>query len=144
MMEIRKTSKYDLRKISEIFAKGFYEYPYNEKWTKKNAMRKVTFYFKNGKSFVALDNGIIVGFIFFSVLTWDTHNVMFIDEFVVDSKYRGRGIGTSLLEKVEKIAEKKGVNHLQLISNTKSKAFNLYLNKGYRKSDLVVMNKVIK
>ncbi len=67
----------------------------------------------NKFSFVAKDDdklvGFITGFSYYSEVT--------INNLVVRKEYRGKGIGTKLIRKVEKHFENKGFNNINLVTN---------------------------
>lgn len=143
-MKIRKASNKELNEISKMFQKGFSEKPYNEKWTDKNAQKKIKNYYKDGTILVSIKDNKIIGFIIFSELLWDNHIKLMIDEMVVDESHRGKGIGTLLLQEAEKSANKKGINNIELVSNINSEAFKLYKKLNYKETGLVVMEKILK
>ncbi len=67
----------------------------------------------NKFSFVAIDGnelvGFITGFSYYSEIT--------INNVVVKKGYRGKGIGTKLIRKVEEYFEDKGFNNINLVTN---------------------------
>ena len=67
----------------------------------------------NKFSFVAKDDdkliGFITGFSYYSEVT--------INNLVVQREYRGKGIGTKLIRKVEEYFEGKGFNNINLVTN---------------------------
>ena len=54
-----------------------------------------------------------------------------IEGFVLKSNYRGQGIGTKALQKIESFAKKNGCHKMWLITNPKLKAVRLYKRMGW-------------
>ena len=141
MMKIRKARKSDIKQIVNLFVDGFSEKPYNECWTEKNALNKIKDYYNSGEILVIIESRTVIGFVIYHQMLWDNHNKLYIDEMVVDKAYRRKGIGTKLLNEVEKKAKEDGISNLELVSNTDSVAFKLYKDKGYEENGLVIMEK---
>lgn len=72
----------------------------------------------NQRYFVAVDNGLIVGFVSLSFRNslWQEGLLANIDELVVDDSARGQGIGKSLVEYVTDQARKIGCTRIELDS----------------------------
>jgi len=69
----------------------------------------------------------------------------FVDGFIVNSAYRGKGIGTQLLLEAEKRASKRGITQLDLGAKPFAKsAIHLYKKLGYKKLNKVYFLKVLK
>jgi ribosomal protein S18 acetylase RimI-like enzyme len=59
-----------------------------------------------------------------------------IEDVVVDSAFRGRGIGKALMEEAIRIAEMKGVKAVSLTSRPSRVAANqLYINMGFKRHE---------
>jgi len=139
--KIRKATPKDLKKVSEIFRVEYAKKPYYERWNEKTALRRIKTYYKELKIHVAEVEKEIVGLIIFSEYLWDNGMRGFVEEFVVDSKFQGKGIGKALLKSVEKIYKKKGYKSIALIASTKAKAYNIYRKKGYKQEKQFVYMK---
>jgi ribosomal protein S18 acetylase RimI-like enzyme len=61
---------------------------------------------------------VIIGFCSLSMRSslWQQGSIAHIDEIIVDQEYRGRGIGTQLMTKAMKIADKIGCARIELES----------------------------
>lgn len=140
-MNIRKVAKNELKKVANVFKESFAEHPFNEKWTNENAIKKIRKYNKDGEIIVAIENKKVLGFIIYRYLIWDKSPRFFIDELGVKREYRGRGIATYLIKKVEENAKKKRVNVIELVANKRSNAFQLYKRISYQGTDAVLMEK---
>ncbi len=86
----------------------------------------------NQRYFVAVDNGLIVGFVSLSFKNslWQEGLLANIDEMVVDDEARGQGIGKALVEYAIDLARKSGCTRIELDSafyRTESHAFYEHL-----------------
>ncbi len=82
------------------------------------------------------ENKKIVGMISLIILRTAFAKKAFIEDVVVDSKYRGKGIGTKLISFAIDAARKKGVTYIDLTSNPKRTVANkLYEHLGFEKRD---------
>ncbi len=129
---VRHAKKPDIKKIAELFRKESSRKPYSEKWTEKTAVKKIRLYFKENAIFVALNKNEIVGFIVGHIfLFWDGRNG-FVDEIFVAREHQNKGIGSSLLQRLEAYFKKKRVAVISLGANEKSKAYDFYKKRGYK------------
>lgn len=75
----------------------------------------------------AVDEGKIVGMIHYILKA----GVLEIATLIVSHKYRNRGIGRSLIEKVENIGKKKGIHKLFLLTGKGWKEVDFYKKMGF-------------
>lgn len=144
-MTIRKAQKKDLKKIYKIFKLEYSKKPYNEKWPKVILEAKLKEYFKHGFMFILEIEKRIIGFIIGHITLWNRGKVGYIDEVVVLEKFQGRGHGKKLMVHLNNHFRKKGVKNLDLITNPKAKAYQIYKKMGFRKQkDFVYMTKKLK
>lgn len=142
-MKIRKTKKSDLGGMAKLFVEEYSKPPYNDKWTKKEAINSTKLDIINGESYVAEEGGKIIGFI---TVTKETAEkiYLFIEDLVVKSDYQGKGIGKKLIEKLEEKYKRKNVV-ISLSVNKQSLAYKLYKKLGYRENKInVIMSKKLK
>ena len=140
-MGIRKVTINDLKRIVEIFREGYSKPPYNEKWTKKIATKRINNYFKDHKIFVLEINNKIQGFIIITFYIWHTGLRGYLHELVVAKEFQRRGYGRKLMEFAEKYFKKKGANEASLMTSPKSKAFKIYKKLNYKEEGFVSMYK---
>ncbi|MBS3082164.1 GNAT family N-acetyltransferase [Candidatus Pacearchaeota archaeon] len=134
MLTIRKIEEKDYDRIAILIIQEFSKSPYNDKWTKKEALGSIKSDLKKGQGFVALENNQVVGFILFTKEKIDK-TYIFIENLVVDEKYQKKGIGRKLVQEVEnKIKE--GI--LTLSVNKKSKAYNFYKKMRFKENKINV------
>ncbi len=142
--KIRKAKKEDLEEVAEIYKQEYRKEPYNENWSNKNALKMVKGQFENSAILIALTDEKIAGFITFSKYPWEQSFRGDIKDFAVDSEFQGKGIGSKLLEKAEKESREGGAESIALSSHAKSKAFEFYKKKGYKRNEMVGMEKELK
>lgn len=99
---------------------------------------------------VAKDAERIVGFILAKEQQTPPYNcfiqrrLVYIYDIIVDSSYRGKGIGKLLLNEVEKWTTDKGIEYVELsVLNENIRATELYEELGYSKT-ILTMGKVLK
>lgn len=144
-MIIRKATKKDLKACAEIFRTETAKPPYNKKRTPKGALARIKDYFKRQDIYVAITNNKIIGFIN-SDIDPDTKNQAWINELWILKEYQRQGIGKKIMDEVEKIYRKKGVNIFQLVAHTgKGGAREFYKKINYKiDNSMVFMKKRVK
>lgn len=107
----------------------------------------------DGVVYVAEQSGGVVGFIQGVIIKHDK-NVMhnfthyqgaqgWIGLFFIDPKFRGRGIGKALLDKIKDYFESKGCQSLRLkVMHSNEQALNLYENYGFTPRDIEMAMKI--
>lgn len=102
---------------------------------------------KHGKVFVADVGGLAIGFVCFwiepdaEIFATTLKNYAYISDLVVLPEYRGKGLGTSLLEKVKKDVADKGIKIIKVeaLANNKH-ALNIYRKVGFQDYEVVMLN----
>jgi len=145
MVKIRKAKREDLKEISELVRIEYAKPPYNEKWSKKTATKKVNGYFKDCEIFVIPLNNKIIGFIIGRVYLSEDGKKGYINELIVSSRFQGDGYGRLLLDFYGEYLKRKNVKDMELMANLKSKAFKVYKKIGFKElNDFIYMTKKIK
>ncbi len=126
-MEIKKIKTKDYPIMADLIVNEFLKYPYNDKWTKKEALNSIKTDLEKGEGFVAVENRKIVGFI---ILTKEKigRNYIFIENLVVDANSQKKGIGRKLVRRVE---DKYKDSVISLSVNKKSGAYKFYKRLGF-------------
>ncbi len=129
----------EINKVIELFVRVFSEPPYDEIWTKQLAFKRLSEIFERGKGFCLYveENKKVLGLIFCQTQTWQDGVHIIIEDTVVDSSQRNKGIGNLLAKKLEEIAKEKKITSIDLLSNTKSKAINFWKKQGYETNGYV-------
>lgn len=89
---------------------------------------------------VARAAGKVVGFGCMTIKNdlWVAGNLAYVDELVVDEAFRGRGIGTRLMEEMVLIADEHGCKKIELDSAFhRVRAHEFYRNLGFEKRSFV-------
>lgn len=121
----------DFKEIHTLSSQLGYDYPSN---LLKNKLKKILTYKDHKIIVVEDDNNKVVGYVhgqIYELLYFDRMiNILGI---VVDKKYRGKGYGKRLMEKIEEWAKENKCNGIRLTSNANRKEAHLfYENMGYK------------
>ena len=142
-MEIRVANKKDFNQIAKILVQESSKKPFNEKYNIKTAIKQIN-ELSNGEIYLAENNKEVMGFIA-SEITKDNKSKAYIKKLWIKKIYQSKGVGTNLVDFIEKRYKKKGVKIIRLVSKKSSKAFNFYKKLKYKEyKDLVFMEKKIK
>jgi len=131
-IQLKKAKKKDFSKIAQIYSDSFREYPYNEPWTQKKAVKKLKIFSKYCDIWKILYKKELAGFAIINSNAYCPGEVVFIEEIAIKKDSRGKGIGKEAIQKIMQKYKKKGYKYFQLVSSKNSKAYNLYLNLGFK------------
>lgn len=89
------------------------------------------FYINDDKViFVAEDNGKIIGFI--SVNIYKDLGYIYLDDYSVSESYRGKGIGSKLMNMAFDFAKEKGINQVDThVESANKESIEFYKNRGF-------------
>lgn len=68
---------------------------------------------------MALDDGVLVGMVFVSVVMLSLSRNVYMEDLVVDAQCRGKGVGGKLLDAVEDWGRAKGCRRLEFTSSSR-------------------------
>ena len=103
---------------------------------------------KNEEIYIAKVDKEIVGYIIFNIKEKENPSMRYrkqlnIDAICVDEKYRGKGIGTKILESIKEIAKTKGCTDLYLTVNQENEnAIKVYEKFGFKVKNIAYMMKI--
>ena len=103
---------------------------------------------KNEEIYIAKVDKEIVGYIIFNIKEKENPSMRYrkqlnIDAICVDEKYRGKGIGTKILESIKEIAKTKGCTDLYLTVNQENEnAIRVYEKFGFKVKNIAYMMKL--
>ena len=142
---IRRAKKSDIPAIAELFRGAFESPPYNEKWGKKGALKRIRMHLRKYDALTARSGrgaaGELLGFIIFYADFWFGKNIVFINDLVVARKHRKSGIGKALLGKAESRHRKNGARESYLLAMRGSDAFRFYRHRKYLPTNWVLMRR---
>lgn len=96
------------------------------------------------KLFVAEEDGVIVGTSMLAIYQAPTGSKAWIEDVVVDSSMRGRGVAVSLIEHILSYAKQEGLDKVDLTSSQQRKAAHaLYERLGFAPRDSQLFRKVL-
>lgn len=103
---------------------------------------------KNEEIYIAKVDKEIVGYIIFNIKEKENPSMRYrkqlnIDAICVDERYRGKGIGTKILESIKEIAKTKGCTDLYLTVNQENEnAIKVYEKFGFKVKNIAYMMKL--
>jgi len=137
-MKIRRATGKDVKRVVELYGAEYRDKPYNEKWSLKDANKKVGWLFNTFFVFVLEIDGEVEGVIAGRDYLSDKGRNGFIQEVIVSSKYQGKGFGKALFDRIGAEFKKRKVKNLELMSNNKSKAYKIYKKIGFKEEKTFV------
>ena len=102
----------------------------------------------NEEIYIAKVDKEIVGYIIFNIKEKENPSMRYrkqlnIDAICVDERYRGKGIGTKILENIKEIAKTKGCTDLYLTVNQENEnAIKVYEKFGFKVKNIAYMMKL--
>ena len=129
-MKITKATQKDLDECAKM--SHIREFSFTYKASDSRVKKYLNDFLKKGILLVAKENDNLIGFL---AAEFTLGKFIWVDFLVVDKKYRRKGFGKILFNKMEQIAKKKGFNNIFLIVpkfNKNSIKFykSLYMKKG--------------
>ena len=103
---------------------------------------------KNEEIYIAKVDKEIVGYIIFNIKEKENPSMGYrkqlnIDAICVDERYRGKGIGTKILESIKEMAKTKGCTDLYLTVNQENEnAIRVYEKFGFKVKNIAYMMKL--
>ena len=148
-MTIRKATQEDIEDITKLLYHLFnqeVEFNFNKKLHKK-ALRKIINNKNIGEIFVIVKKGKIIGCvnILYTISTALGGKVAFLEDMIISPKYRGKSLGTKLLQYTINYLTKKGVQRITLLTDKDNyKAHKFYENLSFKFSDMIVYRQILK
>lgn len=140
-------TKNHLEEIVEIYIKAFNAPPWNDKWTKETATKRLSQILSHEGSYglIAYKEEKAVAMI----LGWEEQfydKVMFeIKEFCTDPAVSGSGIGTKLLKEFEFHLKEKGIDQIILLTCKSEVTQGYYTKRQYKDcEEMILMEKELR
>jgi len=152
MLIIRQIEDRDYKAFEGLFDEAYDEYleflkhespeqylrELEERMLKKVTRQRFDFYFKAGSSFVAEEDGEVVGYVASQTINFmhGVDKVLWIEYIVVQKRFRKKGIGLVLLQKLIDHAKAIGINRIRTTINPDNEAsIGLHLKAGFNVRD---------
>jgi GNAT superfamily N-acetyltransferase len=102
---------------------------------------------RRGKIFTVRHGGTVIGMLtlLFTVSTAEGGPAAWLEDFILDPAWRGKGIGTKLIEHAIAYARQKGIKRITLLTDrTNVRASRLYRRWGFQGSGMVPLRLSLK
>lgn len=138
--QIRQLCQDDVPAIARLYIEAYSDSIWQEKWHYEDAYQRINELRSSpvNVGLICHINGIIVGCIISEILSWHTGKQLEIKEVFVSPKYRNRGIGRSLVMKMEEIGKERNVREFFLWTNNGRQLTHFYKRIGYNTSNNVI------
>ena len=144
MMEFRKIDNTDYDSCAIALIAAFNHEPWNENWTYEQAFTRIDEMMSGrvSRGYIALDREVVVGMLIGRIMTYLGWKEVFIDEFSVHPAYRGKKIGSDLLDFAQKQLVQEGITAFVLNTESDKPAVQFYEKNDFKiKENLVFMAK---
>ena len=143
MMEYKKLTEEDIDEVVQKYVDYYNNYD-NGCWTYEKAYKRIhqVMTIEDSECFVQYDDGEMCGFVMGYYKEFDDLKAYFLEEIVIFAEYQNKGYGATLMEELEAIVIRNGVEHLELISVNDEHHMHFYKKLGfYAARNLVMMGK---
>lgn len=134
ILNIKRFTLEDMDKCAELFKKVFRADPWYDEWVSFDQARDYLGELVENpvfEGFVASIGSDVVAVCFGHKRSWWMGKEFFVDEFFVENKRQGNGIGTRLLDYVTDSLDEEGYTRLTLLTNKEIPAEDFYLKNGF-------------
>ena len=134
-MELRVLTMADQARVTALFYDVFTNEPWNDDWSDVAQLdayitdligqhNSLALGFFDGDRMVGVSMGIIKH--------WYTGTEYCIDEFCIDRRMQGQGIGTIFMQEIEQYLVKREIRRIFLQTERTAPAYGFYLNRGFQ------------
>ncbi len=143
-MKIEKADKRKIKEIAKLMLEEFKKPPFNEKVSLNAVLKSLTFYFKIGNIYVALEKDKTIGVLVFKIEQYWEGAVLIIEDLAVKEEFKRKGVGKMLMNYVEVYAKRNRLKRIIFKTNKKAPAIKFYEKIGYKaRKDIVDFEKKI-
>lgn len=143
-MKIEDMNQCDLQDYIKVFVSVFNNEPWNDSWTEETASNRLKG-IMNTDTFVGkciIENETVIGLICGQKEYFYDGTHFQIQEFCINTRMQGQGIGTKLLHALCESLKAEGIINIYLITSRGERTEGYYLGKGFKTSDnMIVMSK---
>lgn len=133
-LNIRRFTWEDLDECAELFKKVFSANPWYDNWVSSDQAKNYLIELIENpvfEGFVAYENSEILAVCMGHRRSWWMGKEFFVDEFFVENKRQGNGIGTKTLDIITNNLAEEGYTRLTLLTNKEIPAERFYLKNGF-------------
>ncbi|WP_125152318.1 GNAT family N-acetyltransferase [Clostridium rectalis] len=141
MEECIEEFKYkDLKECIYLFIDAFKSEPWNDKWDFNTAFKRLEdiYYTPKFNGLVYKIDNKIVGVIMGNYEQWYEGMYYNLKEFFVDKTIQGRGIGSKMIDILERELKERGIKSIQLLTIKNHKTEGFYMNNGYKSQKYII------
>ena len=126
-----------LDQIVDLFLEVFENDPWNDNWPSQEKAKQYLLDIIKTPGFIGFVSFIedeLAGVLLGHVVKWWQGDEYFIKEFFVNSKQQGKGIGSKLIEHLQKELKKDEINTIVLLTENNATAAEFYDKRGFKVS----------
>ena len=131
---IEEFKKHHIKRCADIFFDIYKNEPFNYNWLEYSRMAEYfndIFKTPGFRGFIILKNSFIIGACVGTISDYFKVKKYRINEIFIDRKFSGKGFGSELIQKIEKILLSEGIDVIELSTDRRMKAFDFYLKNKY-------------
>jgi GNAT superfamily N-acetyltransferase len=146
MSNILSMTSEDIVKCTELYIKVFNAKPWDDHWTLESAYKRLNDFYNtpNFEGVLYTEAGQVKGAIFGNLEQFYDGIHYNLREMFIDNDLQGKGIGSILLNELEKRLEKSGVTTIMLFTSKGNKTSKFYLKNNFSEwESMALMSKDI-
>ncbi len=126
----------NIEACAELCCDAFSKAPWSEQWEYPQALDRLNGIFSTPDfiGLCVLERGEVVGFCMGNIEPFMEKKLYLLREMCISGKYQGKGIGTTLLQNLERKLSSEGVSGINLLTKPDTITEKFYLNNGYNVS----------
>ena len=134
-MRLEQLSMRDAGAIAALFSDVFTHEPWNDDWSDA---KQLDAYISdlvgqgNSLAFGYFDGGRMIGLSMGHVKHWYAGTEYILEEFCIDRRFQGRGVGGAFLREIEARLLESGISRIFLQTEESVPAYSFYMRNGFR------------
>lgn len=137
-MELRLLTPHDRKIITDLFTDVFTNEPWNDDWSDREQL-DAYITDMTGQSYSLtlgyFDGDRLVGLSMGYIKHWYTGTEYIINEFCIDRKMQGKGIGSAFMNAIEEYLPERGVCQIFLLTEKTVPAYSFYKRNGFQEQE---------